>query len=78
MGNQTGGLPLRFRLGLGVPMMCTVNQAHHLRLCNGSIGFIVHIQHDPLNRTELISSEGTLITKCSHMPEFVLAKLWKT
>jgi hypothetical protein len=75
--NKTGNLPIKLRLGLGMPMMCTQNVAPHLKLCNGSIGHIVYIQQHPQNRETLISSNDIYLSQCSHQPLFILFKLWK-
>jgi hypothetical protein len=53
--NKTGRLPMKLRLGLGMPMMCTVNMSPEFKLCNGSIGHIVYIHHHKSNRFSLFS-----------------------
>jgi hypothetical protein len=75
--NKTGRLPMKLRLGLGMPMMCAVNMSPELKLCNGSIGHIVYIHHHKSNRLSLFSDGNLFVTKCTHIPEYVLLKLWK-
>jgi hypothetical protein len=75
--NKTGRLPMKLRLGLGMPMMCTVNMSPEFKLCNGSIGHIVYIHHHKSNRFSLFSDGNLFVTKCTHIPEYVLLKLWK-
>jgi hypothetical protein len=75
--NKTGNLSMILRLALGMPMMCTFNSSPHLKLCNGSIGHVVHIQHHESNRISTVSDDQLSISKCSHIPEFILLKLWK-
>jgi hypothetical protein len=55
--NKTGNLSMILRLGLGMPMMCTVNSSPHLKLCNGSIGHVVHIQHHESNQISTVSDD---------------------
>jgi hypothetical protein len=75
--NKTGNLSMILRLGLGMPMMCTVNLAPHLKLCNGSIGHVVHIQHHESNQISIFSDGQLFISRCTQIPEYILLKLWK-
>jgi hypothetical protein len=75
--NKTRGLPMINRLGLGMPMICTVNMSPHLKLCNGSIGHVVYIKHHESNTMKSIADGNLFVQKCSHIPEYVLLKLWK-
>jgi hypothetical protein len=60
-----------------MPVMFTVNLAPNLKLCNGSIGHVVYIKHNVSNQIQLESDGELFISKCSHIPDFVLIKLWK-
>ena len=75
--NKTENLPVKLRLGLGMPVMCTVNLAPNLKLCNGSIGHVVYIKHNASNQIQLESDGELFISKCSHIPDFILSKVWK-
>ncbi|KAI3654308.1 hypothetical protein MP228_001027 [Amoeboaphelidium protococcarum] len=62
---------------IGMPHQVTQSANSNLLLNNGQIGFMVHIQHHPLNKFSDYMDGNVIIKRCSHMPVLIWLKLDK-